>query len=711
GGLYNEGSVSSIGLRPSFKFTGSTVSGNTAYASGGGMYNGAESMLTITDVAFADNVAWDAGAGLLIADRVGANLTRVTLTGNTANGEGGGAWIGSERKVHVIDSVFSGNDAGVPTPGDLANPAGANIASGGGLYTENGEFLITGSTFDNNSATETGGGFMLDNHGDVNVRDSVVRNNTAGMDGGGIENSGTRVTFERVLVTENHAEFLGGGIHNSSSGIFTLLESTLSLNRAVSGGGLANAPDNDLIVRRSLILRNTAREPGMDPDGDLEDGGLGGGIFSLADGDSMVENTTISGNTAARGGGGLFHDADGPLDLDHVTIWRNAAPRGGGIGVVESDFVPDIPPKANTAVTARNSIIGGSLSGGSCDWYITSDGGNVDGMGTQDVLPTGVGAALPATTYCFLYAAPTSDITMPAGHDRRSATIALDAIADNGGPTLTHALQYGNVAIDNGVSPCPETDQRGVARPQNGKCDAGAYEFEGDPPPFDDEPPVVTLGDPIAQQDTLETMAINFSGTDNLTAPEDLTYECRYIPIEILEQPEPVAPWDPIPVEEWWVSCSSPWQVELLEAELGSYQFEVRAIDRAQNESEILTHRFEPDFEPPDTIIVEKPPLSTNSRSATFSFSGTDNFSSPQFFEYECRLDSRDPELWLECFNPTFYSNLTSGAHTLEVRAIDGAESTDPTPARYTWTVEQGDSCDTANITLTAVADGWVDEV
>ena len=126
--------------------------------------------------------------------------------------------------------------------------------------------------------------------------------------------------------------------------------------------------------------------------------------------------------------------------------------------------MPAVPPEANTAVTSRNSIIGGSLQGGSCDWYITSDGGNVDGLGTQNVLPDGEGAALPATTRCFLYASPDSNITMPVGNDRRSADITLDAIADNGGPTLTHALQHGNVAIDNGVSPCPETDQRGVAR-------------------------------------------------------------------------------------------------------------------------------------------------------------------------------------------------------------------------------------------------------
>ncbi len=53
------------------------------------------------------------------------------------------------------------------------------------------------------------------------------------------------------------------------------------------------------------------------------------------------------------------------------------------------------------------------------------------------------------------------------------------------------------------------------------------------------------------------------------------------------------------------------------------------------------------------------------------------------------------------------------------MRAVDGNENIDPTPARYTWTVglvDPGDpgapvNCDNANITLTAAADGWADEV
>jgi len=66
----------------------------------------------------------------------------------------------------------------------------------------------------------------------------------------------------------------------------------------------------------------------------------------------------------------------------------------------------------------------------------------------------------------------------------------LGVLQDNGGPTLTYALLPGSPAIhavplaaciydddDPGTPEVPLTgDQRGVARPQGGACDTGAYE-------------------------------------------------------------------------------------------------------------------------------------------------------------------------------------------------------------------------------------------
>jgi hypothetical protein len=59
-------------------------------------------------------------------------------------------------------------------------------------------------------------------------------------------------------------------------------------------------------------------------------------------------------------------------------------------------------------------------------------------------------------------------------------------LANNGGPTETMALHRMSVAIDAGsAAACPLTDQRGIARPQDGNrdgiaaCDIGAFERSG----------------------------------------------------------------------------------------------------------------------------------------------------------------------------------------------------------------------------------------
>jgi hypothetical protein len=60
----------------------------------------------------------------------------------------------------------------------------------------------------------------------------------------------------------------------------------------------------------------------------------------------------------------------------------------------------------------------------------------------------------------------------------------LGSLADNGGPTLTHALLFGSPAIDRGnPAGCTDhggslitTDQRGVLRPLGRHCDIGAFE-------------------------------------------------------------------------------------------------------------------------------------------------------------------------------------------------------------------------------------------
>ena len=60
----------------------------------------------------------------------------------------------------------------------------------------------------------------------------------------------------------------------------------------------------------------------------------------------------------------------------------------------------------------------------------------------------------------------------------RSDDPGLLPLADNGGPTLTHALSESSIALSTGAS-CEPKDQRGEARTD--VCDVGAYESELQP--------------------------------------------------------------------------------------------------------------------------------------------------------------------------------------------------------------------------------------
>jgi hypothetical protein len=71
------------------------------------------------------------------------------------------------------------------------------------------------------------------------------------------------------------------------------------------------------------------------------------------------------------------------------------------------------------------------------------------------------------------------------------AELALEPLADNLGPTETHALLPGSVAIDAAVlADCPTVDQRGFPRPEPGgsDCDSGAFERQAEAAQVDIKP-------------------------------------------------------------------------------------------------------------------------------------------------------------------------------------------------------------------------------
>ena len=302
---------------------------------------------------------------------------------------------------------------------------------------------------------EFGGGIHI--HGTLRLEDSVITGNQAGG-GAGIFNGGT-LFLSNTRIEGNTATASGGGIY--SGGILEASDIVLVNNRAGSGGGILNV--GTLTLKRSTIRGNTAKYGG----GGIQNSSIGvshleyttinenssnsgGGIRNM--GRLTLDNSTVSGNTGKLGGGVLNESY---IRISNTTVSGNRGDYGGGIAVHRSPGVP-VTELTNTIIADNTAAV----EGADCHGNLTSLGHNLVGSGDD----------------CGIQAAPTDLV----GTLSQPVDPMLGALENNGGPTETHALLLGSPAIDTGwIGSVSSTDQRGLARPQGGGADIGAYERGG----------------------------------------------------------------------------------------------------------------------------------------------------------------------------------------------------------------------------------------
>ena len=269
----------------------------------------------------------------------------------------------------------------------------------------------------------------------LNLVDCTVISNSA-VEGGGIGVNGDgALNVDHCLIAENSA-FEGGGIGNSGSTVVT--NSTILGNRAAginsSGGGVYN--DGFLQVQNSTLYLNQADT-------------LGAGIFnSGAQPVAQVSNSTISNNTAGTSGGGIFDDNGAALTVMNCTISGNSATFQGG-GVVSAETVGSRTVVASTIVAQNTAstapdVSGNFLSGRIDSNFLVPPGFNL--IGKAD----GSTGFTTSTDQTGTIAVPLDPKFDPAG------------LINNGGHTLTIALQPDSPAIDAGISNSLTTDQRDI---------------------------------------------------------------------------------------------------------------------------------------------------------------------------------------------------------------------------------------------------------
>jgi len=492
-----------------------TIANGVGSAAGiGSSNNEGDALLVLTNCEFRDNSGGQTAVGVAIRHNSMVEIDSCRFLSNTTVGGGSGGAIASDGgSLTIANSHFEGNSAGsggaIQTTGELVvsnTKFVDNHATGGrgGAITTVNQTLVNLNQveFIANSATTWGGALSIRAIGIVTLSDCLIDGNVAqGSNGGGGLNfeSGDELIVSRCQITNNTAADSGGGGIRATRPV-TLIDSVVADNQALngSGGGFDGFNNASLTAFNTRITGNTARTDGAASNGGgiaLSSGDLaltestvadneadqrGGGIYLLfrATDPATLIKSTISGNASGSHGGGIYH-RDPNLLLENSTISGNqAASEGGGIYFENGGGSSQI---VNTTIAFNSAIDGGQ---GINNWgpaplrvsntlLFNPSGMEIDGRG------------MPATDLGYNLVRDGSFLTEPTS---LTGDPQLEPLADNGGPTLTHALTEDSIAIAAGdcFGGKVTEDQRGLERPQNPGCDIGAFELEYDDTIFAD---------------------------------------------------------------------------------------------------------------------------------------------------------------------------------------------------------------------------------
>jgi hypothetical protein len=377
-----------------------------------------------------------AGPGDTIELAAETFIENVYVTGDvTIRGAGAGSTIVDGNSVY---SVFDISNAQV-TLEEMTIRNGFED-SGGGIRSSGADTILTVTNCEiiDNTSLNSGGG-IVNYDGTVTITSNTISGNDSSLNGGGVHNSGGRMTIDGSAIRNNGAYRYGGGV-SVSSGEVTVFNTVIADNSARSGGGVlvtgVSSADTDVTIRYSIIVSNGAA---------YYAGGVNAyGLDDVTD-KLQITNSTITGNHAWQQGG---VSAD-RCTISNSTIAMNTA----------SEYCAGLC--SFTGITLQQTIVAGN------EPYNCRSGGVIS-----------AGHNLADDSTCGLTAPSDLEDTDPL----------LLPLANNGGPTQTHALGPGSPAVDAAGAVCEAIDQRGVARPQDGDndgeaaCDIGAFEREPQQP-------------------------------------------------------------------------------------------------------------------------------------------------------------------------------------------------------------------------------------
>jgi hypothetical protein len=296
---------------------------------------------------------------------------------------------------------------------------------------------------------------------------------------------GGSLTLESITVAGGFVRGTLGAVPNGGGG-------------AARGGAIFN--QGTLHVLASTIVDNEVR--GGDGIGSGPGGGADGGAIYNEGGTVSIVNSTLSGNLAQSGSGpgsppsfaGGIYSRNGTLEIDNSTITNNTSAAGRGV------FVVGVAGSA--AVEIFSSII--AQADASPTIFDLIAGAEADGV----VNVTGADNIIRRQNAF-------SEITFSSDDP------LLGPLANNGGPTSTHALTENSPAKNHGTNRLSlMSDQRGAShlRAMGGHADIGAFEIQSTNGPAlsgdYNGNEIVDAADYVVWRKTLGTQVIRYEGAD-----------------------------------------------------------------------------------------------------------------------------------------------------------------------------------------------------
>ncbi|MBX7105464.1 MAG: hypothetical protein K1X57_15370 [Gemmataceae bacterium] len=471
----------------------------------------------------------DSGPGSLRAAIVAANANAGLMDAIVFDS----AFFQTPRTIALTSGELVISDGvQIEGPGAAAVTLTANGASR--LFAVNGpstiEVTIRGMQL-SGGAADTGGA-VLALSGQLRIENCVVAGNKASANGGGIASlSGSVLVIESSSLHANTAAKDGGCVYVAGeTAIVTIRNSNLTQNQATGGGGGSLYLDGceAVLVERTLVSASSA-------------GGRGGGIGGFTSpGAWTIRDCAIVGNTVDGFGGGLgILDGGAQISIVNSTISGNRAVdvtqpgiggRAGGVFFETSGLPTQAFSIVNCTVTDNSaSVSWGGVRVNNVGNSVAVSGSIISGNAAQDPVGIDIKANGVMLTRSAIGSGAGFSQSPGSGSNLAFGTnLSLAPLANNGGPTPTHALPANSPCIDTGDNLLLLSfDQRGTpfSRSTGLRPDIGAFEYQG--ATAGPITAAVTVNDGTQQRSMVRSITVVFSSA--VTFPQGMNSAIRLV--------------------------------------------------------------------------------------------------------------------------------------------------------------------------------------